>query len=533
MLKVLLKKQLSEVFKGFFYDSKKNRMRSKPAIAGFCLFYLLILVGVLGGIFTMLSLTLCDALAAVGMGWLFFVIMGIISIVLGAFGSVFNTYAGLYLAKDNDLLLSMPIPVRTIVTARLTSVYLMGAMYSLTVLIPAVIVYWVQVGATAANVICGILLMLVVTVIVLLLSCLLGWVVAKISLKLKNKSFVTVLLSLVFIGLYYFVYFKANTYINNLILHADVYGEKIRGAAYGLYLFGRMGEGDWLAAAVVVAVTAVLSVLAWIILSRSFLRIATSSGKTARVRYVEKAVRQKSVFGAFFGKELSRLTSSATYMLNCGLGVLFIPAAGILLLLKGHTIYAVLDSFFPVRTGTAAVLLVTLLCLAASMNITAAPSVSLEGKTLWIPQSLPVNPKIVLRAKAAVQILLTAVPMLFAGICAGIIADASPAVRLLMVLLPPAYAVFSAFFDLMIGIRMALTNWTNEMVPIKQSGAVMVTLFGGWGFSVVIIGVYLLVGYRLGPALYLGILTLLFAAASFILLRWLDKTGSRTFSELS
>jgi hypothetical protein len=71
------------------------------------------------------------------------------------------------------------------------------------------------------------------------------------------------------------------------------------------------------------------------------------------------------------------------------------------------------------------------------------------------------------------------------------------------------------------------------MVPIKQSGAVMVTLFGGWGFSVVIIGVYLLVGYRLGPALYLGILTLLFAAASFILLRWLDKTGSRTFSELS
>ena len=28
MLKILIKKQLAEVFKGYFYDAKKNRMRS-------------------------------------------------------------------------------------------------------------------------------------------------------------------------------------------------------------------------------------------------------------------------------------------------------------------------------------------------------------------------------------------------------------------------------------------------------------------------------------------------------------------------
>ena len=32
MLKVLLKKQLAEVFKSYFYDAKKNRMRSKGAV---------------------------------------------------------------------------------------------------------------------------------------------------------------------------------------------------------------------------------------------------------------------------------------------------------------------------------------------------------------------------------------------------------------------------------------------------------------------------------------------------------------------
>ena len=213
MLRFLLKKQLMEVFRSYFYDAKKNRMRSKGAIAAWFVFFVLIMAGMLGGIFTMMAVSLCGGLAAVGMGWLYFVIMSGIAILLGAFGSVFNTYASLYLAKDNDLLLSLPIPVRTIMVARLLNVYLMGAMYSSVVLIPALIVYWTTAGAGAAQVICGIVLLLVVTVIVMILSCVLGWAVAKISLRLKNRSFITVLISLVFIGVYYFFYFRANDLI--------------------------------------------------------------------------------------------------------------------------------------------------------------------------------------------------------------------------------------------------------------------------------------------------------------------------------
>ena len=81
------------------------------------------------------------------MGWLYFALMSLLAIFLGAFGSVFNTYSGLYFAKDNDLLLSLPIPVRTLMASRLLTVYLMGLMYSAVVILPAVIVYWVTVSA--------------------------------------------------------------------------------------------------------------------------------------------------------------------------------------------------------------------------------------------------------------------------------------------------------------------------------------------------------------------------------------------------
>ena len=123
------------------------------------------------------------------MDWLYFTIMALLAIVLGAFGSVFNTYSSLYLAKDNDLLLSMPIPVRTILLSRLLSVYLMGLMYSGVVLLPAMIVYWVTVcGRAAAPLQAVCCCLLLVTIFVLTLSCALGWVVARISLKLKHQQ---------------------------------------------------------------------------------------------------------------------------------------------------------------------------------------------------------------------------------------------------------------------------------------------------------------------------------------------------------
>ena len=50
--------------------------------------------------------------------WLYFALMGGLGLCLGAFGSVFNTFSSLYLAKDNDLLLSLPIPVQMCIRDR-------------------------------------------------------------------------------------------------------------------------------------------------------------------------------------------------------------------------------------------------------------------------------------------------------------------------------------------------------------------------------------------------------------------------------
>ena len=136
MLKTLIKKQLLEINKIFFYDYRRNRPKTKQGIIVSILLYGVLLLGVLGGLFSMLAYSMAGSMVAAGFDWLYFLIMDGIAIILGIFGSVFSTFSSMYLAKDNDLLLSMPIPVRHIMASRLLGVYLMDLMYTLVVLIP-------------------------------------------------------------------------------------------------------------------------------------------------------------------------------------------------------------------------------------------------------------------------------------------------------------------------------------------------------------------------------------------------------------
>ena len=533
MLNVLLKKQMTEIFRSYFYDAKKNRSRSKVGTVAYIVLFVGIMVVLLGGMFTYVSLSICGALTAAGMEWLYFALMGLLAVLMGAFGSVFNTYSSLYLSKDNDLMLSLPIPVNVIIASRLLSVYLMGLMYSLVVILPAVIVYWVTISASAGVILGSLLLMLLISVFVLTLSCALGWVVAKISLKLKNKSFITVVISLSFIGGYYFVYFKAQTLIQNLIANAAVYGAKIKGAAYPLYLFGRVGAGDAFAMAVVSAVILVLFALMWALISRSFLKIATSSGRTAKKVYKETAMKQKSISASLLAKEFGRFTSSPNYMLNCGLGILLLPICGVLLLWQGGAVISVLNEVFGARAGCTPVLLCAAVCMLSSMNDMTAPSVSLEGKSLWLMQSLPVTPWQVLRAKLSMQLLLTGIPVLFCTICIAFIYPYTPFELLLAVLVPMSCVLISALFGLFLGLKMPNLSWTSEITPIKQSACVAITLFSGFAYTALLCAGFMLMnGWKLGFVGYMALfggVTLALCAALYI---WLKKKGCNLFAAL-
>ena len=179
------------------------------------------------------------------------------------------------------------------------------------------------------------------------------------------------------------------------------------------------------------------------------------------------------------------------------------------------------------------VLLAFVLCLLSAMNDTTAPSVSLEGKQLWLAQSLPVKPWQVLRAKLRLQLLITIPPMLLCLVCLLAVYPGSPLELLFIAVTALSYALLMALLGLFLGLKMPNLSWTNEVVPIKQSACVALSLFGGWAVAMIPGALYLLTGIgSLDPLLYLSVVTALVLILSAVLSLWVKKTGSRIFAAL-
>ena len=531
MLKLLLKKQFMEFFRAIFHDAKKNRRRSTAGIVGYILLYVFLIL-MMAGLFAALAWLMCNTLVILKLDWFYFSTMTLIAITFGTFGSLFTSYSSLYLAKDNDLLLSMPIPSSVIVLSRLTGTYLLGLLYSAIITLPTSVVYFISAGITIPSFIGCIVNMIVVSIIVLILSALLGWVVAQVSLHVRNKNIVLTVLQLVFLGAYIVVYSNMTQILQSFLEKAVLFGLFVKDSMYPLYLLGTISTGSFPAMLIFSAVAAVAAIVVYQILDRSFLKTATATGKTERKKYRHRRLQKNSVFMALVNKEARRFFSSAAYMINCGLGTCGMIVAFIFLLIKRNdlvTMAVTLDEMIPGVMAVAAACGTSAL---ACMNDSAAPSVSLEGQSLWIVKSLPVSPLQVLLSKAALQILITAPFVLLISAALVVILPLQIIDKFFVIFLPLLDTVLFAMFGLMMSILMPNLNWTNEIVPIKQSMAVVIALFGNMLYVMGMIFSYFPLAETWTSYAYLTMVTVISLILTVSILFYILKCAPRRFENL-
>ena len=528
MTKALFRKQMMEVFSWVYKNRKTGKNYSRKGIVGNVVLYVVVF-GILAIMFAMMAVGLCKPLLDLGMGWLYWCIMGLVAIFMGVFGSVFNTYSSLYEAKDNDLLLAMPIPAPQILLVRLSGVYAIGLMYELLVMVPSVVVWFLFAPFHLLGAVNAVLIPIVLSLVVLVLSAILGWVVALVMTKVRRKNLITVFISLVFIVGYYYVYGQAYAILQSILINADAMGEKMKTFLYPLYQMGLAAEGNALAMVIFTVINGLLMAVTYYVLSRSFLKLATTKRSAAKVAYREKAAKAASLDSALFRKELRRFLGSANYMLNCGLGILLMPIAAVLLAWKGADAREIL-SMFP--TDLLPLIGAAGICMISSMNDMAAPSVSLEGKNLWIVKSMPVPTKRVLLAKLKLHISLTVVPAIpLLAVVEWILkpdlfgAIAIPVVVLLFILMMAAVGLFA-------NLKMPNLDWSSEVVPIKQSAPVTIALFGGWIVVGGLVALFFAVGNYLSPTVYLVLSAAVLAVITVLLLRWIFTRGVRIFETL-
>lgn len=528
MLKALFRKQMLEVFSWIYKDKKSGKIRGIKGIVGYTFCYLL-LFGFLGVIFGMAANAMCEPLLLNEMGWLYWCLMGMIAIFLGVFGSVFNTYSSLYQAKDNDLLLSMPIPVSRILLARLSGVYAMGLLYESIVMIPTMIIWFLNAPFQIGGTVNILLIPLVLSVLILVLSAILGWVVAMVVTKVRYKNMITVGLSLTFIVGYYYVYGKVYSMLQNILVNAQQIGQKIQRILYPFYHMGLAAEGNMLSMGIFAALIIAVFVIIYWILSKNFLKLATSDQGTEKVVYKEKTAKAASVQSALLRKELRRFTGSANYMLNCGLGILLMPASAVVLVWKSDLIRMVFEMF---PEEILALGMIGAVCLMISMNDLTAPSISLEGKNLWILQSFPVSGREVLMAKLKMHLLLTLIPAIVPILAIEWLLHPDLFYLIMLPIMVVLYTVLMALLGLFLNLKMPNLHWSNEIIPIKQSAPTMLTLFGGWVLVIAMAGIYYLLQKYVTAMTFSVCVAVLLAVADKSLFRWMMGKGARIFEQL-
>ncbi len=529
MLKTLLKKQLLEFFSGFFMNTKNGRAHSNASKAGFIALFGFMLIAFFAMFFSVAFML--TPLIADGFSWIYFSVLGILATFMGVFGSVFMTYNTLYEAKDNDLLLSMPIPTGLILFSRMAGLYLSALFFEGLVMIPAGVAYCMTADFNAAALLFVVLNVFILPLPAISISCVLGWIIALFASKIRNKGFITVIVSIAFFGVYYFFSMRLNTIITAIITNAEMIGEKIKLYIYPLYAMGKGCSGDVLSYLVFVLIAAAVFAVIYGILSRSFIKLVTTKKGLKKKEYKEKEAKSKSVRAALLKKELLYLKSTPVYMLNCALGSVLLVVCAVFIAVKGND-FLLVFSMLPFPEEGYAVVVGIILCFVASTNNITSPSISLEAKNLWFLKSVPVKTDDIFFAKIMLHLTVTGVPLIICCISASVFLFGSVLTAVLLILFTVPFVAVCAGLGLLANLIFPKMEWVNEAVPVKQSLSAMIGMFSGMLLTMLVIAVYFFTAGVLSSWVFLCGSGILFTAAAALIYRILCTVGKNKFSEL-
>ena len=469
MIRALLKKQLLELGAAFVRSSKTGKRRSRAGAFGYALLFAALMLLVMLS-FGSMALPLAVTLVPQGLDWLYFVLMELSALTVSVLASAFTSYGHLFRCRDNQQLLALPIPPGAIFAVRSGGVYLTGLIYLLLAWVPSVVCYALAAPRPGEALLAALPVALALAGVSMVLVVLLGWAVALLNRRARHKSLVTIVGTLLFLAVYYAVFQWVGNSVEALAVDAVQAGAAAGRAAAPLRLLGLAAVGNVPALLLFLALAAACMALCGKALAKPYLRLLTLEPGRAKVEYRAKTQKKQPPRRALLRRELLHLGACPMWLLNWALSSLLLPVLGAAALWKAADLRAFTAAYPP---ESLPMLVCGMVCTIAAMNFITAPSVSLEGGTLWLLQSLPVAPQQVLRVKVELQLLLTLPGAWFCAGCAMAALRIPAGQGLLVLAVLAAFVWLTAQMGLALGLCLPNLHWVSEAAVVKQSAASM------------------------------------------------------------
>ncbi len=529
MLWKLIKIRLKARF--FSFNQSKKKKYSKGKIVGMAVLVLYCVV-VFFGLFGMTFNGMAPLLHQLNLDWGYFTLAFLIAFLLSLITVAFITYQEIYKAKDNELLMSLPIKPRDILLSRVFTVLVFSILIEAIVLIPAIVVYLLNYSLPLMGIINFILLYIGLSFLIIAMSSLVSYIIALVMPKFgRFKNLVIIAVFVLAFGAYMLAAFQINHVIEMFIASGKDLIQAIREALPPLYYLGiAVTSGDLLGLFMNLLIFVVPFVIMMYILARNFINLSIARPKTKKHIYRGGNTKKDNVVFALIKKEYKHYTNNAMVFLNAAMGIIFEVVILVLFIFNLENLRPIFEA--EILRPYLLALSIAVIIYVSSLNIMSSSMISIEGKSFYILRSLPLKTKTILWSKFLAHFVFSTPLGLVVSIIFGLVFDFNLVEFLALILVPMTFTVFVDLLGLLTNLLKPRFDWTNEVSCVKQSLPVAITILTSMAVAMAIVGIYAWLLTEMDINLYIAILTLIFVVVDFLMALALNTWGVKRFETL-
>ena len=444
----------------------------------------LLLGALLIGYICLLTYGLC----AGGMGRLVPSYLFTITSLITFFFGIFKAAGMLFGRSSFEAFSALPLKKSAIVASRFITMYIYDMLMAAVFLMPGLIFYATLQPVDAMFWVVMVLGVILLPLLPLAAASLVGALVTAITSRMKYKSIFSTVLTIGFVMLILWGEMSLTSVAEN---EADFAGMMIDMATTAGNVINRMYppaawfgsailDGDLLSLALLAAVSVALPVLLVVLVTPKFGTLCSAlNAVSTKGNYKMGELRTGSQTSALYRSEFKRYLSHSLWMSNTLVGYVLLIGIGVALqfldLSAASAMFGSMDII--------AILAPFVVGLIAFMSTCTSSAISMEGKNWWLVKSLPVSARALVNSKLLVNLTIALPVWAACVVMFNIAVDASLWARIWMAAVSLLYILLAALMGLRLNAAMPIFDWENEARVVKQSGALSVTMFGGWALA--------------------------------------------------
>jgi len=296
------------------------------------------------------------------------------------------------------------------------------------------------------------------------------------------------------------------------------------------FLIAGFAEYDWLMLLVFIAVSVVPFALLLLLMSVFYRKIWSKSQTVKRSKNRNITMTQNKQIVTLVKKEFARFFSSPNYILNSSIGVVLFTILSVASIFSSNTISALLS------VEGLDLPILPILMIAATfctvVSVTTAPSISLEGKSLFIAKTVPVDAKLIFLAKLICNWVVVAPFLLADNIILAIVFKLGFSGFIILFFVPLAFCVLLSTVGIFANIKWHKFDWKSDYNAVKNSMSVLMTILGGYALLLTFGLIYYFASGVISFEVFAAICFLIISAGAGILLYILMKNSKRFLDNL-